>query len=147
MPATVIVNAPPNGDSHSYTIEETERCTLAMSRSLRRCGLELEEPLPHSLLTPNDFEALSPSTGGAIYGRASHGWAASFLRQGTRTRIPGLYCAGGSTHPGAGVPMAALSGQLAMQAVVQDLALMRRSRPVVMAGGMSMRSVTTPATG
>lgn len=143
----VIVNAPANGDRHAYITEERERCTTAMRRSLARCGLELEDPLPHSLLTPNDFAALLPSTGGAIYGRASHGWAASFLRQGTRTRIPGLYCAGGSTHPGAGVPMAALSGRLAAQQAAKDLASMKRFHPVAMPGGMSMRSATTEGTG
>ncbi len=143
----IVVNAPANGDTHAYTPEERERCTHAMMRSLSRCGLELEEPLPYSLLTPNEFAALSPSTGGAIYGRASHGWAASFLRQGTRTRIPGLYCAGGSTHPGAGVPMAALSGRLASEAVLRDLASMRRFHLVAMPGGMSTRSAMTEGTG
>ncbi len=143
----IIVNAPANGDTHAYTPEEREQCTHAMMRSLRRCGLELEEPLPHSLLTPNEFAALSPSTGGAIYGRASHGWAASFLRQGTRTRIPGLYCAGGSTHPGAGVPMAALSARLASETVLRDLASMRPFHPAAMPGGMSTRSAMTESTG
>ena len=142
----IIVNAPANGDSHEYDQKEQDRCTQAMRRSLQRCGLELEEACPQRLLTPNTFESFFPSTGGAIYGRASHGWAASFLRQGTRTAIPGLYCAGGSTHPGAGVPMAALSGRLAMQAVLHDLASMRRSHPVAMVGGMSMRSATAGAT-
>lgn len=142
----IIVNAPANGDSHTYTAEEKAQCTEAMTRSLRRCGLALEEDFPHVLLTPNSFESFLPATGGAIYGRASHGWAASFLRQGTRTRIPGLYCAGGSTHPGAGVPMAALSGRLAMQAVLQDLASMRSFHQGAMAGGMSMRSANADAT-
>lgn len=141
----IIVNAPANGDSHVYSSEEIEQCTSAMRRSLARCGLELEDPLPHSLATPNTFEALFPATGGALYGRASHGWAASFLRQGTRTRIPGLYCAGGSTHPGAGVPMAALSGRLAAQTVLADLASTRRFLPAAMPGGTSMRSATTDA--
>ncbi|MFN3468745.1 MAG: 1-hydroxycarotenoid 3,4-desaturase CrtD [Novosphingobium sp.] len=142
----IIVNAPANGDTHVYSQEEKDQCTRAMRRSLLRCGLELEEGFPHMLLTPNAFESFLPSTGGAIYGRASHGWAASFLRQGTRTRIPGLYCAGGSTHPGAGVPMAALSGRLATQAVLQDLVSMRRFPPAVTAGGMSMRSANADAT-
>lgn len=141
----IIVNAPANGDSHTYSEGEKEQCTRAMMRSLQRCGLALEEGFPHMLLTPNAFESFLPSTGGAIYGRASHGWAASFLRQGTRTAIPGLYCAGGSTHPGAGVPMAALSGRLATQAVLRDLASMRRSHPVATAGGMSTRSATAGA--
>ncbi|OBX20879.1 CrtD protein [Erythrobacter sp. QSSC1-22B] len=142
----IIVNAPANGDTFDFTAQEEERCTRAMRRTLERCSLQLEDPLPHRLLTPNDFERFSPSTGGAIYGRASHGWAASFLRQGARTRIPGLYCAGGSTHPGAGVPMAALSGRLAAQQVAQDLASMRRFHLVATPGGMSMRSAKTGGT-
>lgn len=142
----IIVNAPANGDRHIYSPEERERCTQAMRWTLARCGLELEDPLPHVLATPNEFAARFPSTGGAIYGRASHGWAASFLRQGTRTRIPGLYCAGGSTHPGAGVPMAALSGSLAAQTVLRDLASMRRFQSAATVGGMSMRSATTEST-
>ena len=121
----VIVNAPANGDRHRFSQKELDQCTKAMTRSLSRCGLELEADFPHRLVTPADFDALFPSTGGALYGRASHGWAASFLRQGARTRIPGLYCAGGSTHPGAGVPMAALSGQIAARAAMARLASMR----------------------
>ncbi|WP_421990767.1 1-hydroxycarotenoid 3,4-desaturase CrtD [Qipengyuania sp.] len=142
----IIVNAAATGDTTHPTQEELDRCTHAMTRSLSRCGLQLEAPMPHSLVTPADFEALFPSTGGALYGRDSHGWAASFLRQGARTRIPGLYCAGGSTHPGAGVPMAALSGQIAAHTLMADRASTRRSRPVAMAGGTSMRSATTDAT-
>ncbi len=143
----IIVNAPANGDSHAYTPKEIDRCGQAMTASLQRCGLILEHPLVHELVHPQTFAQLFPATGGALYGRASHGWAASFLRQGTRTRIPGLFCAGGSTHPGAGVPMAALSGQLAAATTAQMLASMRRFHPVAMPGGMSMRSATTAATG
>ncbi len=143
----IIVNAPANGDTHDYSEEEKDRCTQAMMHSLARCGLQLEAPLEHHLLTPTEFERLLPSTGGAIYGRASHGWAASFLRQGTRTRIPGLYCAGGSTHPGAGVPMAALSGRLAEMQVMHDLASTRRFHRAATAGGMSTRSAMTGSTG
>jgi 1-hydroxycarotenoid 3,4-desaturase len=63
-----------------------------------------------------------PGTGGALYGQASHGWQASFRRPGSRSRVPGLYLAGGSTHPGPGVPMAALSGRLAAMSLIEDLA-------------------------
>ena len=82
-----------------------------------------------------------PATGGALYGQASHGWAASFTRPGSRTRLQGLYLAGGSTHPGPGVPMAALSGRLAAASVLQDLrsASTARFQPVVMPGGTSTR--------
>ncbi|WP_432199697.1 1-hydroxycarotenoid 3,4-desaturase CrtD [Erythrobacter sp. W53] len=143
----IIVNAPANGDKHTYTAEEKDQCTSNMLSRLNACGLELETPLPHSLVTPSDFSKLFPATGGALYGRASHGWAASFLRQGSRTRIPGLYCAGGATHPGAGVPMAALSGKLASEAVLSDHISTRRYHPKAIVGGMSTRSAMTEASG
>lgn len=143
----IIVNAPANGDAHTYTPEEKARCTDAMMATLRRCGLTLEDPAPHQLMTPQDWEHLVPATGGALYGRASHGWAASFQRQGPRTRLPGLYCTGGATHPAAGVPMAALSGQLAARVIAQDLASMKPSRLAAIAGGMSMPSARTGSTG
>ncbi|MEQ7874364.1 1-hydroxycarotenoid 3,4-desaturase CrtD [Sphingomonas sp. ASV193] len=142
----IIVNAPADGDVHHHSSDERDLCTKAMRRTLDRCGLTLSDPFPHLLRTPNEFEAFSPSTGGAIYGPASHGWAASFRRQGARTRIPGLYCAGGSTHPGAGVPMAALSGRLVADAVTRDRASARSFHPAATAGGMSMRSATTEST-
>lgn len=143
----IIVNAPANGDSHIYSPEEKETCTANMLERLSACGLELEQPFPHQLVTPNDFANLFPATGGALYGRASHGWAASFLRPGSRTKIPGLYCAGGATHPGAGVPMAALSGRLASEALLADRASTRWFQPRAIAGGMSTRSAMTVPTG
>jgi 1-hydroxycarotenoid 3,4-desaturase len=139
----IIVNAPPDGDRHHYSTEEKARCTATMQSTLNRCGLMLEQPFAHRLLTPQDFARDFPATGGALYGRASHGWAASFLRPGSRTAIPGLYCAGGTTHPGAGVPMAALSGQLASAALLSDLGLTNRSPHRAIAGGMSTPSATT----
>ena len=142
----MIVNAPPNGDSHTYSPEEIETCNLAMRRTLRRCGLELEDPMPHHLMTPDQWETLFPATGGALYGRASHGWAASFQRQGPRTKIPGLYCAGGGTHPSAGVPMAALSGQLAAKVICADRASTRRFHPAATRGGISTQSAKTGST-
>ncbi|MEL6947697.1 MAG: FAD-dependent oxidoreductase, partial [Pseudomonadota bacterium] len=63
---------------------------------------------------------LFPGSGGALYGRASHGWMASFARPGAKTAVPGLYLAGGSVHPGPGVPMATLSGMLAAQQILAD---------------------------
>jgi 1-hydroxycarotenoid 3,4-desaturase len=136
----IIVNAPANGDTHSYSEQEIATCRNHMLESLSRGGLTLHGRLQAT--TPSDFDRRYPATGGALYGRASHGWAASFRRPGSSTWIHGLYCAGGGTHPGAGVPMAALSGQLAAASLLSDLASTRTFHPAATAGGTSTRSAT-----
>lgn len=134
-----LVNAPPTGDSHTLSQEEIRRCEEQAFGQLDRCGLKIEaSPERAMVTTPADFERLYPATGGALYGHASHGWTASFTRPRARTRLPGLYLAGGSTHPGPGVPMAALSGRLAAARLLSDLASRAPSRKAVMSGGTSM---------
>jgi 1-hydroxycarotenoid 3,4-desaturase len=143
----IIVNAPATGDGAPLSAMEIDRCTQAMRATLSRAGLSIDlPPASTRLLTPRDFERLCPSTGGALYGPASHGWAASFRRQASRTRIPGLYCAGGSTHPGAGLPMAALSGRLAVDCLLRDRASTSWWHRTAMPGGISTPSATTAAT-
>ncbi|WP_198970804.1 1-hydroxycarotenoid 3,4-desaturase CrtD [Xylophilus sp. ASV27] len=135
-----IVNAPPSGDVRNFTPEEIDTCQQRTFERLSRCGLRLDFGAAQMrLTTPHRFEQLFPGTGGALYGQASHGWAASFSRPGSRSRLPGLYLAGGSTHPGPGVPMAALSGRLAAASLMEDRASTPRSRPAATPGGMSMR--------
>lgn len=114
-----LVNAPASGDVRRFEPLETAQCEARMFALLARCGLHVE-PRHKVVTTPADFERQFPATGGALYGRASHGWAASFRRPGARTVVPGLYLAGGSVHPGPGVPMAALSGRLASHALLED---------------------------
>ena len=132
-----LTNAPANGDGDGWTDGEVARCTRAMTATLERCGMVLTPAAPPTITTPKGFAALFPGSGGALYGRASHGAMASFARPGARTKVPGLYLAGGSAHPGAGVPMAAISGRLAALALMEDRASTPRSRPAAIAGGTS----------
>jgi 1-hydroxycarotenoid 3,4-desaturase len=141
----IIINAPANGDTHHYSDQEIDTCRAAMLETLAQSGLTLSGDLQAT--TPTDFATRFPATGGALYGRASHGWAASFRRPGARTTIPGLYLAGGSTHPGAGVPMVALSGQLAAASIMSDRASTRTFHRKAMPGGMSTRSAETVSSG
>jgi 1-hydroxycarotenoid 3,4-desaturase len=134
----ILINAPATGDTHSFDASEIEQCADRTLQKLRRCGLSLDlDPAQMVTTTPNDFAARFPATGGALYGQASHGWKASFNRPSTRTKIPGLYLAGGSTHPGPGVPMAAISGRLAAARVISTFASTGRSHRGAMLGGIS----------
>jgi 1-hydroxycarotenoid 3,4-desaturase len=117
----ILVNAP--GNDADAPSDANER----MLRRLEHCGLAMTMD-PGTILrrSPKDFARLYPATAGALYGRASQGWMSTFQRPQARTKVPGLYLAGGSTHPGPGVPMAALAGMRAAEALLQDRVSMRR---------------------
>jgi 1-hydroxycarotenoid 3,4-desaturase len=148
----VLVNAPAQDpqisnysaqDESALTDRELATCETQVFQFLQACGLAVDRTAGSAIrTTPAMFNALFPATGGALYGQATHGWNAAFARPSARTATPGLYQAGGGAHPGAGVPMAALSGRLAAQALLSDLASARSFHRVATPGGMSMRSAT-----
>jgi 1-hydroxycarotenoid 3,4-desaturase len=153
----VLVNAPADGDSRRLDLQEALSCQQRTFQMLARCGLQIapQSPAPPQMVLtqPADFEQMFPATGGALYGQASHGWRASFQRPASRSRLAGLYLAGGSTHPGPGVPMAALSGRLAAACLLADTAHpgTRRAststwRAAATPGGTSTPSATTART-
>lgn len=118
----VLVNAPPTGEIKGvWGEDEKQKCRDNAWKMMLRCGLEIQASA-EVVTTPADFQALFPATGGALYGPSSRGPTSPLKRQGARTKLPGLYLAGGSVHPGPGVPMAALSGRLAASAIIEDLA-------------------------
>jgi 1-hydroxycarotenoid 3,4-desaturase len=147
-----LVNAPATGDqpaNQNLTQSEIQSCQEQSLKLLGQCGLalDLNSATAQSVITsPNDFNQLFPGTGGALYGPASHGWMTPFQRPSSASKLPGLYLAGGSVHPGPGVPMAALSGQLAASAVMHFLTSTKPLGRVRISGGMSMPSATTAST-
>jgi 1-hydroxycarotenoid 3,4-desaturase len=137
VPLHLIVNAPATGDTPPAP-EEIDACEQRVFRHLETCGLRITTtPGATVRRTPADYHRLYPGTGGALYGAAAHGWQASFRRPSATTPIPGLFLAGGSVHPGPGVPMAALSGRIAAAAILTHLASSRTFRGAAMPGGTS----------
>ena len=73
-------------------------------------------------LTPVDIARRYHAPYGAIYGLASHGRFMGGFKPANRSPdVQGLYFAGGSAHPGPGMPMVMMSGWIAADTVDQDV--------------------------
>ncbi len=140
----ILINAPANGEAHTYASEETEAWLSSTLNRLRHAGLDLTLS-DWRVTAPDGFAARFPGSGGALYGRALHGWRAAFQRPAARTRLAGLYMAGGAAHPGPGVPTSMLSGRTAARSILADFASTPRSRPAAIAGSTPTPSAPTDA--
>ena len=136
----IILNAPALSEAQPVK-EEFEKCRTLTMRTLESFGLTFTpQPSEKALTTPQDFAAMFPASDGSLYGQSPHGLTAAFRRPTNRTMIPGLYLAGGGTHPGAGVPMATLSARHAVEAILKDRISTSPSPQTATLGGMSMAS-------
>jgi 1-hydroxycarotenoid 3,4-desaturase len=133
----IILNAPSVTPSPAPPpADEDQACHSRTFPSLARMGLTFS-PAPDGITRPRDLAQRFPASRGAIYGTSPEGMLAAFQRPQAKTRLPGLYLAGGGVHPGAGVPMALLSGRQAALQALTDLTSAARSARTAMPGGMS----------
>jgi phytoene desaturase len=94
-----------------------------MDKLARTAGMaDLEDRIMiERTLTPQDIHDRYKVLDGAIYGLVSHGRVNGAFKPGNRSRqVRGLYLAGGSAHPGPGMPMALMSGWIAADSLDQD---------------------------
>ncbi|MEP3636123.1 MAG: 1-hydroxycarotenoid 3,4-desaturase CrtD [Paracoccaceae bacterium] len=119
----IILNSPPL-DADTPSQEVKQQCQTRILSQLRDHGLTFS-PTPNvtTVTGPQDFDRMFPASTGSLYGRSPHGMMAAFQRPTARTAMKGLYLTGGGAHPGAGVPMAVLSAQHAVAAILSDLPL------------------------
>jgi phytoene desaturase len=115
-------NAPPRRAGRT-PIDWEREAPLAKERIVRelaRHGWKLEATTDADI-RPTDLEQLFPSSRGSIYGLASNSKMAAFKRPSNK--VPGverLYAVGGTVHPGAGLPMVALSAKIAVELALAD---------------------------
>ena len=117
---SVLVNAPHHGDGgFDWSDENFSRnyANLIIDQIEAR-GIPVRARLESlTIRTPADLERSVLAPGGSIYGTSSNGARAAFMRAKNRSPIKNLYCVGGSSHPGGGLPLVGLSGEIVANAV------------------------------
>lgn len=118
----VLVNAPPLGESFNWTTQATQYREMVL-KQIEAFGFEVRGRIrTEQMLTPLDLERLTGARRGALYGTGSNDRFSAFRRPHNRDRhVRGLYFAGGTAHPGGGVPMVMLSGRVAASMLLRDL--------------------------
>jgi phytoene desaturase len=95
---------------------------VILNKLKRTAGLtDIEDRIVfEAALTPQDIHDRYRVLNGAIYGLSSHGRLnGAFKPANARPDIEGLFLAGGAAHPGPGMPMVAMSGWIAADALDQ----------------------------
>ena len=121
----IIINGSPISLNKTYNKQkEYTKCKEITFSILESMGLKIDlKPSEEMLTTPKEFDLMFPGSQGSLYGRTPHGITSTFMRPKNRNKIQGLLLVGGGTHPGAGIPMACLSGRHAAEMILKDLSL------------------------
>ncbi len=106
-------NAPNDQDENGAAYAE-----YILSRLAER-GFDIRSKIRYQkVITPLDLQRSSGAWRGALYGISFNHRLAPILRPGNHSSLRGLYFAGGSVHPGGGVPLVTLSGKRAAQLIL-----------------------------
>jgi phytoene desaturase len=123
----VLINAPSLASHGGRSLDWDSlavRCREVIMNKLHRFGFAVSEREieVERHITPHDFEKRFNAVHGALYGQGSNTRRAAFFRPPNRSRsYKGLYYAGGSVHPGGGIPLVLLSGKHAADLIRKDL--------------------------
>jgi phytoene desaturase len=119
----VLVHTPYLRPHHDWTAMLPGYRQVILDKLKRCAGMEdIEERIVmERSLTPQGINDRYRVLDGAIYGLASHGRMMGAFKPGNRSRqVRDLYLAGGSAHPGPGMPMALMSGWIAADTLDRD---------------------------
>ena len=118
----VLVNMPYLHEKQDWTaaVKQTRQAVL---KKLLQHGMDIQDNIEFEHVhTPEDFYELFGSNRGSIYGISSNDRNMAFRRPANRyKKIKGLYFAGGSSHPGGGVPLVIQSGKIAAELIGENI--------------------------
>ena len=115
----VLVNAPRHDVENGWDWRSggDNYAKLIISK-LDKLGLNVTNRLDlMQFRTPFDLESYAMAPGGSIYGTSSNTAASAFLRARNRSKVKGLFCVGGSAHPGGGLPLVGISADIVAKAI------------------------------
>ena len=118
----VLVNAPRHGaDSFDWSDRAfAQRYAQKIIDLIESRGISIRDRLELlEIRTPADLEKSVMAPGGSIYGTSSNGAQSAFNRAKNRSPLNGLYCVGGSAHPGGGLPLVGLSAEIVAEAIIK----------------------------
>jgi phytoene desaturase len=127
----VLVHTPYLRPHHDWSTMFAPYRKRIIEKLVQTAGLEdIEDRIVvERFLTPQDINDRYHVLDGAIYGLASHGRLFGAFKPSNRSPdVEGLYLAGGSAHPGPGMPMVLMSGWIAGDTVDKDR-LVERAAP------------------
>ena len=108
----VMVNAPENsGQDWDKMIAEARN---SIEQKIKRMvGIDVKKHRKFEfLMDPGKLEQYTASYKGSLYGNSSNSRWAAFQRHPNFSGIKGLYLAGGSVHPGGGIPLCLSSAKI-----------------------------------
>ena len=119
----VLLNMPYLAPGQVWEQEKVRMRAVVLDR-LKQLGFDIADRIAvEQIYTPEDFSDLYASNRGSIYGVSSNSKTTAFKRIPNRSRLlKGLYFAGGSVHPGGGIPLVMLSGKMAATLIAEDYA-------------------------
>ena len=114
----VLVNAPTHGTFDWSDSDFANKYANRIIEQIETRGISIRNRLESlTIRTPADLQLQVHAPGGAIYGSSRNGAKAAFMRAKNRSPIKDLYLVGGSAHPGGGLPLVGISGELVTEAI------------------------------
>ncbi|MCM3745886.1 phytoene desaturase family protein [Paenibacillus pasadenensis] len=119
----VLTHVPPLQPGESWEEHRSRYRELVLDKLERMGADNLRSHIVYeNQFIPDDLQSLYGANGGSIYGAVTDRKLNGGFKIPSRSPLlEGLYFVGGSTHPGAGVPMVTLSGQLTADLIQEDL--------------------------
>ncbi|HEV8152584.1 MAG TPA: phytoene desaturase family protein [Solirubrobacteraceae bacterium] len=128
-------DAPPDGENWFVLVNAPSGVAADWEAEADRVVASLgidRRVLARAVRSPADLETETGAVGGAIYGDAPHGRLGTLRRPGPHVPgVHGLLRVGGTAHPGGGLPLALLGGELAARELVAQAAASGSTPPHV----------------